>query len=200
MTDILNLVSRALYDAEIGTHLFTSSTDKPWIHINLTEEQAKEWQERKDKEEICAKQLKELLTDRDAVTREIAHHLEETKSDLKFQSESMDEAIIKYRANMLAFRDSFKKAKDEELEATYSLWEKYDEEIKSLKAKVNESVLALKPLTEILTQVSEGLYRLSRNDAAESFNSIMNMVERYEALPEASKEVFGKFLDTYKGK
>lgn len=184
----------------IKYYLHDSDKKEPWLSLYITPELASEIKVIEDTYEITASQLKDILQDRDAVTRELAKHLSDTKETLADTALGMDEAIIRYRADMLSFRDSFKKAKDEELNATYSLWEKYDEEIKVLKTKVNESVLALKPLTEALAQVSEGLYRLSKNDAAESFNSIMNMVEKYEALPESSKEVFGKFLDTYKKK
>ena len=183
----------------IKYHLHDFDKKEPWLSLYITPALASEIKAIEDTYEITASQLKDILQDRDAVTRELAKHLKDTKESLADHALGMDEAILRYRADMLNFRDSFKKAKDEELDATYSLWEKYEEDVKSLRAKVNESVLALKPLTEALAKVSEGLYKLSKNDASVSFNSIMTMVERYEALPEASKKVFGKFLDTYKG-
>lgn len=183
----------------IKYHLHDVDKKEPWLSLYITPALASEIKAIEDTYEITASQLKDILQDRDAVTRELAKHLKDTKECMNIQALDMEEAILRYRADMLNFRDSFKKAKDEELNATYSLWEKYEEDIKSLKTKVNESVLALKPLSETLNQVANRLAQVKRNDAVESFNSIMTMVEKYEALPKASKEVFGKFLDTYKG-
>jgi predicted RNase H-like nuclease (RuvC/YqgF family) len=102
------------------------------------------------------------VTDAEALNREILNYVEETKKDLRINIESMEEDIILYRAQMIKARDSFKQAKEEQLDANYKLWEEYDVEIGKLRVKVSKFAEELKPLKQELDEIKKQMDSINK--------------------------------------
>lgn len=93
----------------------------------------------------------------EALETEIKKYVAETYSSLKIDVESMDEEIVQYRAYMIKARDAFKKAKDEELDAFYGLWEKYDTDLGKVRQYVASAKKELQPLLDELKEVKKAV-------------------------------------------
>jgi len=95
------------------------------------------------------KKIKEVQDNR-GIENEIMSYIEETKLDLKQQIESIDEDVLLYRSHMIKTRDAFKKAKNEELESGYQLWEDFEKELPKTKQFIKEAIDTIEPLkTEV---------------------------------------------------
>ena len=129
------------------------------------------------------------LTDADALNREILNYLEESKADLRITVESIDEDILLYRAKMIQARDAFKKAKDEELDANYKLWEKYEEDIKTTKEYVTSAASLLKELTKEVQELNKA-FSVIDTDRALGFLNVLQQIQNFNK----DEQGFAKFI------
>jgi hypothetical protein len=92
--------------------------------------------------------------------QEILSYVRESKLDMKESIEEIDKAIVLYRAKMIAARNSFREAKEAELDANYTLWETYSADIKTTRAYISTAkavVESLKTEVSLLNKAIEGL-------------------------------------------
>src|SRR5688572_20798439 len=73
------------------------------------------------------------ITDGKLLELEILKYAEESKSSLRQDIESIEEDVLQYRAFMVKAKNAFKEAKDEQLDASYALWEKFEDDLKGLR-------------------------------------------------------------------
>jgi len=85
---------------------------------------------------------------------------ETSKSDFKANLESLEEDVAIYTGLMLKVKQAFGKAKDEALEASYALWEKFDEEKPSVRKKVSDFCDMLDPLEKKLNSINDALGKI----------------------------------------
>ena len=131
------------------------------------------------------------LTDTDALNREILKFLEETKADLRVTVESIDEDILLYRAKMIQARDAFKKAKDEELEANYTLWENYESDIKKTREYVKTATDVLKELTKEVQELNRA-FSVINTDRALGFLTVLQQIQNFNK----DEQSFARFIIT----
>lgn len=86
--------------------------------------------------------------------------IKECKDDLKLNLESYDDELLIFKASMIKAKNAFEKVKQEELDASYKIWEKYDNELFELKNKVNNARLAIEPLKNDLKSLNEEFGKL----------------------------------------
>ena len=82
---------------------------------------------------------------------------EAVKRDFRSNLEGLDEDAAIFTGIVLKTRQAFEKAKNEHLDASYALWEKFDAEIPSVKKKTDEIVAALKPILDLIKEIEAGL-------------------------------------------
>jgi len=100
----------------------------------------------------------------------------QVRKDFKQTLESIEEDAAMFAGLIIKVKQAFGKAKDEHLSASYELWEKYDQEIPSVKKKIDGIVAALNPLKAKLDEINQllrgmdvtGLNRL--NEAVYALN------------------------------
>lgn len=100
-------------------------------------------------------------------------YLEESKSSLKADLETLDEDVAIYVGLMTKARQSFEKAKNEQLNSAYTTWEKFDEELGELRKKVKTVSEEVKPIKDELEQVNE----LLRQVHSWEINDLLKTVE-----------------------
>lgn len=79
---------------------------------------------------------------------------DESKRDFKSNLESLEEDVAIYTGLMLKVKQAFGKAKDEQLNASYDLWESFDKEIPNITKKINEILEKLNPLEEKINKIN----------------------------------------------
>lgn len=129
-----------------------------------------------------------------AIEAEILKYVEQTKNSLKLDTESMDEEIIQYRAYMIKARNSFEQAKNEELEAFYAIWEKYDQDISKIRVQVTKAKEELKPLLEELKTVKKEIQTVE----TWGFERLGEAIQKLSSLYGENKEMFMFLVKNYK--
>jgi len=83
---------------------------------------------------------------------------EKSRSDFKLNFESLEEDVAMYKGLMLHVKQAFEKAKNEQLDASYELWKKFETEIPSIHKKTELIINELKPLKDELNEI-DGLLK-----------------------------------------
>jgi len=103
----------------------------------------------------------------------------EVKRDFKASLESLDEDAAIFAGMMLRVKQAFGKAKDEHLTASYELWEKFEEEIPSVRGKIDSIIKTLKPLEEQLTTINGLIGKIRTYDIDKFTHSIECLATAY---------------------
>jgi hypothetical protein len=136
----------------------------------------------------------EAITNDDALNKEILSYVDKTRNELKDYVQEMDENVLLFKAQMITARDAFKKAKQEELDAFYSIWEKYDEDIASHKIKVKQLQEGMKPLFEDF----KSLQSLMNNCNVYAAERVFSLIEKFNNFDEKEKEMMKFFINNFK--
>ncbi len=126
----------------------------------------------------------------------INEYLKECKIDMSLSIEALDADIIIFKSKMLAAKKAFKEAKDEQLNANYELWEKYDKDLSKVSIKVDKLTDKLAPIANELANIDElfGKIRSYNIDKfLETLNKISNLYGR-------EKEMFKFLIDNFSDK
>ncbi len=99
------------------------------------------------------KKIKDL-EDNKLIEQAIDEYFEETKRDLKVNLEEIDDRVLEYRGLMVKAKNEFKKAKEEQIEASYILWEEFDKEMPSIRTKIEALKNEISPITKELKELS----------------------------------------------
>lgn len=91
----------------------------------------------------------------------ILDFITDSDRDLQYSIESLEDDVIRYKGAMLSARKAFEDAKNEQLDANYKLWEKFDEELPSLSEKIEKVTSKLSPVVEKTEELNSLLEKLS---------------------------------------
>lgn len=86
---------------------------------------------------------------------------EESRREFKANLESLEEDIAIYTGLMLRVKQAFEKAKNEQITASYDLWEKFEKEIPSVREKTQKIIDTLKPLKDELKEIDGLIGKIS---------------------------------------
>lgn len=120
---------------------------------------------------------------------------ESSRSDFKANLEVLEEDVAIYTGLMLKVKQAFGKAKDEALEASYALWEKFDEEKPSVSKKISEFVNMLDPLEKKLNSINDALGKIRTYN----IDRLVESMQKLTGLCGESREMFD-FIVTHFGK
>ena len=102
-----------------------------------------------------------------------------SKSDFKANFESLEEDVAIYTGLMLKVKQAFEKAKNEQLDASYALWEKFESEIPNIKQKTQKIIDELRPLQEELKKTSDLLAKIDTYDMERVIETIGKLSSLY---------------------
>ena len=102
---------------------------------------------------------------------------ESSKSEFKTNFENLKEDVAIYTGLMLKVKQAFEKAKDEQLSASYTLWEKFEKEMPFAKEKIATIISELNPLQEKLKQISDLIAKINTWNIDKLSESIRNLSE-----------------------
>lgn len=108
-----------------------------------------------------AEKIKDLESDKQMEDTIIGYY-NQSRRELQGELDCLDEDVIQYKANMMKARQAFREAKEEQLDANYELWEKFDADIKGVSAYVAKATSQLQPLKAELSQLKELMNQIDK--------------------------------------
>ena len=144
----------------------------------------------KDKELIWvekefAKQHKELMSDknrRDEQLKVFQEYIDGIKDssvrEFKANLESLEEDAAMYTGLMLKVKKTFEAAKNEQLTASYDLWENFEKQLPSTRDKIETITKLIQPLSEQVEHLNKELNKISTFDIeriAEAIRSLASL-------------------------
>jgi len=142
--------------------------------------------------------LKEDKTKREEQIKMFNEYMEniqlKARQEFKVQFESLEEDAAIYKGLMLNVKQAFEAAKNEQLKASYDLWDQFDKEIPNIEEKTQKIIDVLTPLVKQLTQVNDLLGKISTYQ----FEKVINTVQTMTNLYGESKDMVEFLVNNYK--
>lgn len=123
----------------------------------------------------------------------VNEYIKSCKIDMSSSIEAMDADILIFKAKMLTAKKAFKEAKDEQLNANYKLWEKYDKDLNKVAIKVERLTNKLNPIADKLANIDE-LFGKIRSYNIDKFLETLNHIS---GLYGKEKEMFKFLVDNF---
>ena len=98
--------------------------------------------------------------------------------DFKANFESLEEDVAVYKGLMLSVKQAFEKTKNEQLNASYELWEKFEADLPSVTKKTENIIKQLSPFVESLTKIKDLIAQIDVwgiDQLSESINMISSL-------------------------
>jgi predicted transcriptional regulator len=113
----------------------------------------------------------------------ILNFISESERDLEYSIESLEDNVIRYKGAMLKARKAFEDAKNEQLDANYEMWKKFDEELPHIESKIEVLTNKIKPIAEQAKELNSNLEDI-KSYRIDSFLETLEKVERVLQNPE----------------
>jgi hypothetical protein len=94
------------------------------------------------------------------------------RDDFKANLETIEEDAAIFTGLMLKTRQAFEKAKNEHLDASYALWEKYEDDIPSITKKTASIISILEPLEVKLKTINNLMAKINTYEIDKVISSI----------------------------
>ncbi len=117
----------------------------------------------------------------------IEKYIEESRQDLKIDLDGFEDDVLQYRGLMLKAKETFRKAKDEEIQSHYDLWENFEKEKPKVSEKINSIIALLNPLKNELQEFKDLFKSIDLHNLQEierTLNSIRNLYGENKAMVE----------------
>jgi chromosome segregation ATPase len=119
------------------------------------------------------------ITDGKLLEAEILKYAEQSKDSLRIDIESIGEDIVQYRAHMIKAKNAFREAKEEQLQASYEMWEKFEDDMKVLKGHVERAKSELQPLKDELNELKSLMNQVDKFGIGDLLSLIKSINSNY---------------------
>ena len=119
---------------------------------------------------------------------------DQSKAEFKNNLQNLEEDVAIYTGLMLKVKQAFEKAKNEQLDASYKLWEKFDEEIPNIRQKTSQVISELNPLIGKLEEIDKLLSKIDTYN----FERLITAIEKVNNLYGQNKEMFEFLIVNFK--
>lgn len=120
----------------------------------------------------------------------------ESQREYKANLENLEEDVAIYTGLMLKVKQAFEKAKDEQLKASYELWENFEKEIPKIKEKINKMIQVVNPVLEKTNELRDMLQKINTWDIEKFVNCVLEISNLYGK----NKEMFKFLINNFKEK
>jgi len=121
---------------------------------------------------------------------------ESSRNEFKANMDNLEEDVIIYKGLMLNVKQAFQLAKNEQLNASYEMWEKFEKEMPNIKEKTQKIIDVLYPLVQKLTEVNTLMSKVQ----IYNFEKMLETVDRFNQMSDDSKEMVKFLFNNYKEK
>lgn len=122
---------------------------------------------------------------------------EKSKAEYKANLENLEEDLAIYNGLMLKVKQSFEKAKNEQLDASYKLWENFEKEIPSIEKKVKLLQDKLSPLSTELEKIKNIIDNIKIYDI-EKLLKITSELNGYLSYENNTSNILKFLFENYK--
>lgn len=118
----------------------------------------------------------------------------QARSDFKANLETLDEDAAIFSGLMLKVKQSFEKAKNEHLDASYALWEKFEKEIPDVRTKIQKITETVTPLKKELEDVNALLAKINTYD----LDRVIEAISKLHNMYGTSREMVDFLVNNFK--
>jgi len=118
-----------------------------------------------------------------------------SRQEFKAQLAGLEEDAAMYTGLMLSVKKTFEKAKNEQLTASYELWEKFEAELPSTSQKVEKLIKALNPLVKKVEELNGVMAKLQTYN----IDKVADSVTRLSAMTGKNKEMVEFLINHFDG-
>jgi chromosome segregation ATPase len=144
-----------------------------------------------------AKQVKGLQDNGEEYEKIIISYIDASKREVQANLESLEEDLLQYRGLMVKAKQEFKKAKDEQLEASYALWQEFDKELPNTREKVETLKNELQPIKDQVDELSQSLNSISTYQIKD-FLEVLQSISQYLSYDSDTGKMLKYLMETYK--
>lgn len=145
-----------------------------------------------------ANKIKSAETDKTKLNI-IDDYIRESKQEIKNNLESLESDVVQYKAMMLKAKEAFREAKEEQLNASYKLWEKFDKELAEVRTKVEKVKEEIMPIKKILEETKDLLNNINTYQVENLFKSIKEIGNEI-SYNSTNGKILKFIIDNYKEK
>lgn len=114
--------------------------------------------------------------------------------EFKANFENLEEDVAIYTGLMLKVKQAFEKAKNEQLDASYKLWTKFEDEIPNINEKIAQITNTLEPLIEKTNKLNEQFSKIQ----TWNIEKLVESMEKIANLYGTEKEMFKFLVNNFK--
>lgn len=146
------------------------------------------------------KKLKEAETTREQQEIVFNKYMEsvqaEVQKDFRANLEVLEEDAAIFTGLMLKTKQAFEKAKNEQLDASYQLWENFEKDIPSVREKTQKIIDQLKPLAAQAVEINKSLATIKTYE----IDRITESLRAFFNLTGNNKKLFEFIINNFKSK
>ena len=109
----------------------------------------------------------------------------ESRDDFKASLQGLDEDVAIYKGLMINIKQAFEATKNEQLQASYDLWEKFEKDMPDIEEKTDKIIKTLDPLVAKLTQINDLIGKIQTWD----INKLIETIEKISTLYGNNKQM-----------
>lgn len=118
---------------------------------------------------------------------------DESRREFKANFENLEEDVAIYTGLMLKVKQSFEKAKNEQLNASYAMWDGFEKEIPSIRKKTEEIMLALEPVENKLKNINDLMGKVRTFE----LDRVIESIEKISNLYGTQKEMIDFLISNF---
>lgn len=118
----------------------------------------------------------------------------QSNKDFRANLDGLEEDVAIYTGLMFKVKQAFEKAKNEQLSASYDLWERFEDELPSTNKKIDRLISVIDPLVAKLETVNHNLKRI------DTFNveRLIKLLADFEQLSDKGQRIFDFVCQNFK--
>jgi archaellum component FlaC len=147
-----------------------------------------------------AEQHKELMADktrRDEQLKVFNDYMKSVKDSsargFRANLESLEEDAAMYTGLMIKVKKTFESAKDEQMSASYDLWERFEKELPATSEKIDAITSLIKPLVGKIETLNKELQKINTFE----INRIVDAIHSLSGLSGESKSMIDFLIDNF---
>ncbi len=146
------------------------------------------------------KELESEKADRDIKNKVLEEYMESvldaSKRDFRANLDALEEDAAMFSGLMISVKKRFEDAKDEALNASYTMWENYEKEKDDIVKKINSIKNELIPLQENINDINESLSKINTYNLDKVADAVSKMEHMYNSNQKMFKFLVDNFSNT----
>jgi prefoldin subunit 5 len=136
----------------------------------------------------------EQLKDAASLNAVVEEHFDESKKDMGYQVEALDNYVKEYRGLLAKASRLFGEACDEVTKKSYEVWESFDEKMPYIEENIKDITGRLKPINKELDEIEK---RINAIPSAYRLKEVVELIERISTVNPKTLSVLEFLVNHY---